>query len=97
MIEVALIAVAGVVALALVEKTPAILAAIADVRIAGRRDLDGLMPIDEAIAEVSLGVQTAIRRADPTIPDELVERMAVTVIEDLRDGVLGPLEPESGE
>lgn len=91
---VAIIAAAAVlVAVCLIEKAPAILAALADVRVAGDRSLEGLMPIDDAIAEVSLGVQTAIRRTDPGLSDELVERLAGTVLEDLRDGVIGsPLE-----
>jgi hypothetical protein len=87
----AIIAVAGIVGvvlLSLIEKAPAIVSAIADVRMAGDRSLDGLVPADEVNAAALLVAKVAIRRTDPDLNAELVDRMALTVVEDVADGML---------
>lgn len=83
-----------VLGLVVVEKLPEILRAIADVRAAGNPSLDGLISIDEADAAVTLAVTLAIRRVDPELNDELVERYASTVLEDLAEGRIGPGAPD---
>lgn len=91
-IDLVVVVAAAIVALALIEKAPAIVSAIADLRVAGDRDLTGLVSETEAESAVALCVVAAIRRSDPDLNDELVERLADTVLEDFARGTLGMTE-----
>lgn len=84
------IVIGALIALAFIlVEADSIIRALADYRLAGRRDLDGLVSTDVADEHIELAVYAAIRRADPELGPELVDRLAATVLEDLRDGVLG--------
>lgn len=79
------LAVAGLIALALLlDNAPKIIREVADAR--ALRDREGLYTREELVA----GLLVAIERTDADVGGELAERLALTVLEDLDDGVIGP-------
>jgi DNA-binding transcriptional regulator YdaS (Cro superfamily) len=72
---------------ALLNEAPKIIRAWSDARLAViARSTSG----NYTAEEVAAAVLVAIERTDSDVGPELAERMALTVLEDLNDGVIGP-------
>lgn len=78
-----LILVVGLVALSIVEKAPELVRAIADLRVSRDRSLDGLITTHDADTLAAICAQAAIRRLEPGLSDELVEGIAIDVLNDV--------------
>lgn len=81
-----------IIALALIEKAPTIIAGLADWRLAGRAE--GIRT-GWTTEELALALVAGIRRTDPDIALELAERLATDVVHDLDSGVLTVGAPDS--